>query len=165
MKIAIIGPRPVPYCYGGAEKLYDTMVENINKYSRHQCRLITIESKEDNFWNLIETYKKFFDQDLTEYDLVISTKYPTWMVKCKIHYTFLQHMLRGLYDTYELTGLPEKLDSEIKEINDILDIVRGGDLSRTRFTEVQDLLLKHKPLILESGLDSFPGPFIREIIQ
>ena len=32
--------------------------------------------------------------------MVISTKYPAWAVKHRCHIVYLQHTLRGLYDTY-----------------------------------------------------------------
>lgn len=163
--IAIIGPNPVPFVYGGAEKLYSMMKHSINKYSEHKCDLITIDSIENNFWNLIETYNNFFNKDFSKYGIVISTKYPSWMIKCNKHINFMQHTLRGLYDLYGLTGLPNKTITSNKNIKSILRIIRKNYFSRENFVKVYNLILKNKDEIVREKLDIFPGPFIKEIIH
>ena len=109
MKIAIIAPSPVPFTIGGAEKLWWGMQNFINTTTNHHCELIKISVKEDTFWNLIDSYYKFFNLDVSHFDLVITTKYPAWMVTHKNHIVYLQHHLRGLFDTYHFCGKPEDI--------------------------------------------------------
>ena len=126
MKIAIVGPSPVPYVYGGAEGLLWKLTESINNYTVHQAELIKLPIKELSFWDLIDSYYQFYKLDLSHFDMVISTKYPTWMVKHKNHVVYLQHHLRGLFDTYHFCSesiiVPNNL--RIGLINDILDIIQ-----------------------------------------
>jgi len=81
MKIGLIAPSPIPFTVGGAEKFYWGLQEYINKNTAHQCELIKIPVKEDNFWNLIESYYKFYSLDVSYFDAVITSKYPAWMIK------------------------------------------------------------------------------------
>ena len=111
MKIAIIAPSPVPFGVGGAEKLWWGMQEYINKNTSNQCELIKIPTKENSFWDLIYSYHKFYTLDLTHFDMVISTKYPAWMIQHPNHHIYLQHCLRGLYDTYHFSALPLNFSS------------------------------------------------------
>jgi hypothetical protein len=74
MKIAIVAPSPVPFTIGGAELLFSGMQDAINNYTSHQCELIKLTTKEDNFWNLVESYYKFYQLDLSHFDMVISDK-------------------------------------------------------------------------------------------
>jgi len=162
MKIAIVAPSPIPFTMGGAEKLWLGLVNYINKYTRHQCELIKIPIREDNFWNLIEAYYKFYKLDLSHFDLVISTKYPAWMVHHPNHYCYLQHCLRGLYDTYHLTGLPTEVETKDKKIKEILKLMQEDSLNLDDFFEV---LFSLKDLKIDPPIFSFPGPFIRKIIH
>jgi hypothetical protein len=106
MKIALIAPCPVPFIIGGAELLYRGMQEAIKKYSSHDCELIEIPTKESSFWEVIESYYIFYKMDLSSFDMVISTKYPSWMVQHHNHVLYMVHHLRGLYDTYHFFNKP-----------------------------------------------------------
>lgn len=126
MKIAIVAPSPVPFTIGGAELLFSGMQDAINSYTSHQCELIKLTTKENTFWDLIESYYKFYQLDLSHFDMVISTKYPSWMIRHHNHIVYMLHPLRGLYDTYKLcTGnleMPEEFKNGlVKEILDITD--------------------------------------------
>ena len=99
MKIAVVGPSPVPFTIGGAENLMRGLCDAINQRTSHQAELIKLPSKEFDFWSLIENYYAFYKLDLTHFDLVISTKYPSWMVQHKNSICYMVHTLRGLYDT------------------------------------------------------------------
>ena len=120
MKIAIVAPSPIPYSSGGAEKLWQGMFNYINRYTNHQCELIKIPIKEDNFYNLIDAYYKFYRLDLSHFYMVISGKYPAWMVKHPNHYLYMLHPLRGLYDLYDFKRFKdEKAPDFLKEITSI----------------------------------------------
>ena len=110
MKIAIVAPSPVPFTVGGAENLFWGLQSYINEHTPHQCELIKVASPESNLEQLIDSYAKFSELELDHFDCVISTKYPAWMVRHRNHVCYMLHRLRGLYDTYHFTGLPEEVD-------------------------------------------------------
>ncbi|MCM5704927.1 glycosyltransferase family 4 protein [Larsenimonas salina] len=100
MKIALVAPSAVPFTVGGAEKLWWGLLQSVNQFSGHQMELIKIPSPERTFVELMDSYQRFSELDLSHFDRVISTKYPAWMVQHPDHHLYLQHTLRGLYDTY-----------------------------------------------------------------
>ncbi len=163
MKIVIIAPSPIPFGIGGAEKLWWGMQEYINKNTTNQCELIKIPIKEDSFWNLVESYYKFYTLDLSHFDMIISTKYPAWMVEHSNHHIYLQHCLRGLYDTYHFTALPLTYSSKHPKVNKIIELLNSKD---TSITQLFDSLFELKlDKTVPSSTYQFPAPFIRKIIH
>jgi glycosyltransferase involved in cell wall biosynthesis len=163
MKIAIVAPSPVPFGIGGAEKLWWGLLEFINKHTSHQCELIKIPTKETSFGELIDSYHAFYKLDLSYFDMVITTKYPAWMIQHSNHHIYMQHCLRGLYDTYHFTGLPLKCTSEHPAINDLLQLLKYENM---RVEDVFDALyqLKTDKSVPKEAF-SFPGPFIRQVLH
>jgi glycosyltransferase involved in cell wall biosynthesis/SAM-dependent methyltransferase len=100
MKIAIVAPSPIPFVFGGAERLWLGLWRFIQDHTPHQADLIKIPVADRTLHGLIAGYRAFADLDLSSYDAVLSTKYPAWAVKHPNHIVYLQHRLRGLYDTY-----------------------------------------------------------------
>ncbi len=165
MKIAIVAPNPVPYCYGGAEALLDGLIGYLKENTSHSVELIKLDSLESDFWNLVYNYKQFAELDLSRFDLVLSTKYPAWMVNHPNHICYLLHTLRGLYDTYSFADLPEKVEEYSEELNGVFDLIRSEQYSRNNFFRVLELLEINRELIESLELSVFPGPFIRELIH
>jgi len=163
MKIAIIAPSPVPFGVGGAEKLWWGMQEYINKNTTNQCELIKIPTKENSFWDLIDSYYKFYKLDLSHFDMVISTKYPAWMIQHENHHIYLQHCLRGLYDTYHFTGKPLKVASKHQKVKEIVTLLE--DESTTLDTVFQVLFKLREDTTVPKETYDFPGAFIRKIIH
>lgn len=163
MKIAIIAPSPIPFGVGGAEKLWWGMQEYINKNTTHQCELIKIPTKENNFWNLIESYYKFYTLDVSHFDMVISTKYPAWMVQHQNHHIYLQHCLRGLYDTYHFSGLPEHFSSSHPKVAAITELLQSDT---TDIRQIFNALFELKAdKTVPNNTYAFPGAFIRSIVH
>ena len=100
MKIAIVAPSHVPFIVGGAEKLWLGLFTAFNRFTQHPCELFKIPADEFSFWGLVDSYKYFYQLDLSEFDMVISSKYPAWMCQHPNHLVYLMHTLRGLYDLY-----------------------------------------------------------------
>lgn len=100
MKIAIVAPCAVPYAVGGAEKLWWGLASHLNEHTAHQVELIKLPSPEADLVSLISSYEAFSRLDLGGFDLVISGKYPAWMVSHPRHVCYMLHRLRGLYDAY-----------------------------------------------------------------
>jgi glycosyltransferase involved in cell wall biosynthesis len=169
MKIAIVAPSPVPFTIGGAEYLYSGMQNAINNFSNHQCELIKIPVNEGTFWGIIDSYFKFYTLDLECFDLVISTKYPSWMISHPNHILYMVHHLRGLFDTYHFFNKPERTPDFLitDEVIKIVAILRKKDSSHSDvdlfFLHMNNL--KKEELKYPGELFEFPGPFIFEIVH
>lgn len=162
MKIAIIGPSPVPFTVGGVENLLWGLNNWINENTPHSSELIKLPSKEHSFWELIDSYWAFSKLDLNHFDMVISTKYPSWMIKHENHICYMIHCLRGLYDTYHLTGLNTEVPRKHKKVNEILDVINKKSAS---IDEVFNLIYQLKEFDIPDEYYAFPGPFIRKVIH
>ena len=66
----------------------------------HQAELIKVPAPEATLGQVIRSYLRFWRLDLRHFDLVITLKYPGWMVRCSRQVCYMCHRLRGLYDTY-----------------------------------------------------------------
>lgn len=166
MKIAILGPSPVPFTIGGVENLLWKLCETINQKTIHQAELIKLPSREDNFWNIIENYYNFYKLNLNYFDLVITTKYPAWMIRHSNHICYMCHRLRGLYDTYHFTKLSIDVKYSCKPIDNILEYMKNNN-HPNNLDEFFNLLfkLKKEQNKVDDSYFNFPGPFIRKIVH
>ena len=163
MKIAIIAPSPVPFTIGGAENLMWGLCENINQLTNHQAELIKLPSKEHSFWDLIENYYNFYKLDLTHFDMVISLKYPSWMVQHPNSICYMMHTLRGLYDMYDQSL---EVKGGFKAIDKILDYMQKNP-NPPQLDSFFGLLfeLKEKQSGIPRDFFTFPGPLIHKIVH
>jgi glycosyltransferase involved in cell wall biosynthesis len=169
MKIAIVGPSPVPYAYGGAEGFMWKLTESINDTGPHQAELIKQPSKESSFWDLVRSYQNFYNLDLSHFDMVISTKYPSWMVRHDNHHVYMIHHLRGLFDTYHLFDLPRRVPENLRVglVDEILGVIESKDRSYGAVEKVFEKLMELEEVSgrYDKNTFNFPGPFIREIVH
>ena len=163
MKIAIVAPSPIPFTVGGAEKLWWGLKNYINQKTSHQCELIKVPVKEDSFWSLIDSYYKLYSLDLSHFDMIISGKYPSWMVQGSNHHIYMLHCLRGLYDTYPFLNLLTKFDSAQPLVRKVLDFIKSDNPDLDTFFNLI-FELKNDKTIKKNVFD-FPGPFIRRIVH
>jgi glycosyltransferase involved in cell wall biosynthesis len=157
MDVAIVAPCPVPYVIGGAENLWRGLQDFLNEETEHQAEIIKLPSREHSFWELVDTYRRFSELDLTGFDLVVSTKYPAWMVGHERHVAYVQHRLRGLYDTYHFTGLPERADGP----PDLLAFMAENAGRREALPEFFERMGSLRGKVD----DAFPGPLIRDVVR
>ena len=165
MKIAIVSPSPVPFTIGGAENLAWGLCEAINKYTGHQAELIKLPSKEFEFWDLVENYYQFYKLDLRHFDLVITTKYPAWMIHHDNCMVYMLHTLRGLYDMYPEEALGLDVSPSCPAVDALLSYME----SHRNYCDLDVFfdklfLLKSDPSVPKSCF-AFPGPFIRRIVH
>lgn len=161
MKICVLAPSPRPFILGGAEKFFLGLVRAINRYTSHEAELLKIPVYEKNLIGLIDAYESFSNLDLSYFDMVITTKYPAWMVSHKNHHVYLQHKCRGLYDLYPFDE-NEPLPSHpwLDRIYSIMSEEPSRKLLNTFFSELRPLLHKLPP-----GLVNLPSPFARRVIR
>lgn len=166
MKIGIVAPSPVPFCIGGAENVYWGLLNQINQHTPHQAELIKLPTPETGFRDLVAGYRRFFTLDLDHFDRVISAKYPAWMVSHPYHVCYMLHRLRGLYDTYRFTGLPEICRARHDQVGDCLSFMYATPSS---FSSAQALLDRLETLMDDPSVpaDTFvlPGPFARQVVH
>ena len=165
MKIAIVAPSPVPFSVGGAEKLWWGLLREINANTPHQAELIKLPTRELSFWDLLDSYEAFSQLDLTYFDLVISTKYPAWMVSHPRHICYMQHRLRGLYDCYHFNKLPDRLETthpDLLAVQRLLDSRPSRRALPEVFGRLRDLRNRED---IPSAAFQFPGSFIKQVIE
>ncbi|MBD5553078.1 MAG: glycosyltransferase family 4 protein [Desulfovibrio sp.] len=164
--IAILAPSPVPFQTGGSERFWLGLRSALDAFGGVNAELIKLPVKEHSFADIIDAYHKFSQLDLSHFDMLISTKYPAWIAPHPNHVCYMQHTLRGLYDTYHFTGLPDKLGQVPDGLADLMALVRSQKPGRDdlpRFFELVTAAFARKSL--PSSLFAFPGPLIREIVH
>lgn len=169
MKIALVAPSGVPFVVGGAEKSWIGLLNYVNQHTPHAMDLIKLPSPERNFWEVVSSYRKFAALDLSHFDLVISTKYPSWMVSHHNHIVYMLHTLRGLYDTYP-AHLPTTLKNPPECLRELWELLQGPKLARSSLPDIFGLLdqFKNDQRISDEArekLTVFPGPLARAVVQ
>lgn len=166
MSIALVAPSSVPFVIGGAENLWWSLLRHINENTPHRAELIKLPSPESDFRSLVESYATFARLDLSHFDQVISTKYPAWMIRHPNHVVYLQHRLRGLYDTYHFCGLPDELPADapqqLRALWDWMAMIRG------RREQLDTLLAALRAVGQVEGFSpwlTLPSPFVRQAVH
>lgn len=166
MHIAIVAPSPVPFAIGGAEQLWGGLLDHLNQDTPHQAELIKLPSPERTFAEVVTSYQRFAALDLSHFDLIISGKYPAWMVSHPRHLCYLLHPLRGLYDAYHWAGQPETCVMAHPAIAELQAFMAGQAGVRAALPELFARLhaLQATPDVPAAAF-RFPGPLIREVVH
>jgi glycosyltransferase involved in cell wall biosynthesis len=166
LKIAIVAASPVPFVIGGAENLWTGWLAALNQQPGVEAELIKLPSPERNFAEIVASYRRFAELDLLHFDRVISTKYPAWMVSHPDHHVFLQHKLRGLYDTWPLglsTALPPGQPPVVARLQQVLASARG---QRQALGDIFGALAEVQAAAdLPPGLLALPGALLRQVVH
>jgi glycosyltransferase involved in cell wall biosynthesis len=165
MDIAIVAPSPVPLAIGGAENLWWGLLEHLNRRTSHHADLVKLPTPERNFWEIVDSYRRWSELDVSGYDLIISGKYPAWMVSHPRHVCYLLHPLRGLYDTYP-PGWPERCQSDHPEVAALVALLERSDPDRDLLGECfgrLDAIRARDDVPAE--LLALPGPLIRQVVH
>ena len=170
MRIAIAAPSPIPFVMGGAERLWLGLQQHLNAVAGHDCELIKVPVREGNLLELVRAYRSFAELDLSHYDRVISTKYPAWAVSHPRHSVYMQHTLRGLYDTYHFSGQPESVGADLGAYGPIRDdlLALAGEAPKGNDGLIEVLNELEVALVsgtLDAELVRFPGPVSRDVVH
>jgi len=84
---------------GGAERFYQGLHEALQLIG-FEVKIVAIISDEMSFEAIEESYLRFYDLDLTEFDGIISTKAPSYVVSHPNHVCYLVHTMRVFYDMF-----------------------------------------------------------------
>ncbi|MCB1920877.1 MAG: glycosyltransferase [Candidatus Competibacteraceae bacterium] len=167
MNIAIIAPSPAPFAIGGAEKLFWGLLDYLNQRTSHRAELIKLPCREGDFAEVLASYQAFSQLDLNHFDLIISTKYPSWMVQHEQHVCYMLHPLRGLYDTYPegwLLAVPGPHDGELGRLLAVLERYPGERAALTEVFERAERLIEQRDQYPPELL-AFPGPLARTVVH
>lgn len=166
MKIALIAPSPVPFVIGGAENLWTGWIAALNEQPGVEADLIKLPSPERDFWEIVDSYRQWARLDLRHFDRVISTKYPAWMVAHPDHHVFLQHKLRGLYDTWPAQH-STTVACDSAPVRALMDVLQRAGTERAALDELFATLdaVRDVALELPPGLFSLPGALIRAVVH
>lgn len=166
LDVAIVAPCAIPYTIGGAENLVRWLQDHFTERTEHQCEVFKIPSREYGFWSVIEAYERFAAFDLTGFDVVVSMKYPAWMVSHRRHVLYLLHPLRNLYDLYP-DHLALRVETPPRPAAELLALMEQNPGRREVLDEVFDRLdeMHRHERTLPSRLFEFPGPFLRTVVR
>lgn len=164
MRVAIVAPSPIPYGPGGAEAVWSGLYLHLTTHTAHDVELIKLPVRETTLPEVMAGYEAFAALDLSHFDVVLSGKYPAWMVEHPRHVVYLLHPLRGLYDSYGLFGRPFVESSTDPMVQALLAEADGLDRRRlpTLFAtwhETLDALGPDHPTM------TFPGPLARALVH
>jgi glycosyltransferase involved in cell wall biosynthesis len=169
VNVVIVAPCHVPLVIGGAEKLWWGLLQHLNRQTPHHADIIKLPGPERDFWEVVDSYRRFSELDLRHYDAIISGKYPAWMSDHPRHICYMLHPLRGLYDTYP-PGIPPRSEATHPDVRTLVTLVRSGEHSREALKECFDRVQRlrsprrfRRPVPAE--VFAFPGPLIREIVH
>jgi len=100
MRVGVVTARMASGERGGAEAFYDGLVDAL-RAAGHDAAEVPVHVDETTFDSVLESYARCYALDLRDYDLVVSTKAPTFMVSHPNHVSYLVHTLRVFYDMFE----------------------------------------------------------------
>jgi len=98
--VAFLAVEPKSGERGGAEAFHDGFCAALRNQGWAVDK-IKIESDESTFEGILETYLRCYDLDVSQYDLVISSKAPSYAVRHPRHLCYLQHTIRVFYDMFD----------------------------------------------------------------
>lgn len=100
MKVAVVTAAMRSGERGGAEALYAGLIGALRAAGHDACPL-EVPIDESNFEAVLASYVRCYDVDASAFDVVISTKAPTYMVRHPRHVSYLLHTIRVFYDRFD----------------------------------------------------------------
>jgi len=100
MKIALVIVQSQTGEQGGAEKFFQGLHQAFEN-AGYDTKTIAIVSDESSFESIKVSYEKFKKLDLSDFDLVISTKAPSYAIEHPNHIIYLVHTMRVFYDMFD----------------------------------------------------------------
>lgn len=108
LKVAIITTRTTDGATGGAERFYDALAAAFRSFG-HSVRVVPVLCDEPDFDTIKRNYLSCWDLELSDFDIVVSTKAPTWLVRHPHHVCYLVHTIRVFYDMFD-DAFPDAAD-------------------------------------------------------
>jgi glycosyltransferase involved in cell wall biosynthesis len=99
LRVAILTAGPTTGTQGGAERFYGGLLFGFRELGC-AAELIVVSADEPDFAHIVGNYVTARELDLSNYDLVISTKVPTYAVRHPSHVLYLVHTVRVFDDMF-----------------------------------------------------------------
>jgi glycosyltransferase involved in cell wall biosynthesis len=152
-RIAVLATASASGEVGGAERFYVGLRDSLCAFGV-DAQIVSVVSDESNFDNILASYLRFYDLDLSEFDGVISTKAPGFAVRHDNHVCYLQHTMRVFYDMFdvEFANCDATLRAQRKRIVELDTAALQNPRVRHRFVighEVKDRLRMYNGLDAE----------------
>lgn len=154
LRVGVLAPLPVSGIEGGNERQWRSLTTALNEEG-YDAELVGIVSPEGNLAEVLDSYAMWHELDVSRFDVVISGKYPAFVVQHPCHVRHLSHPLRGLYEHYPAdlpTALPHEFSAGLAACGD--DIA-----SVLQWAQRQASSRAGDPVM------AFPGPFARAVVQ
>ncbi|MFM7068492.1 MAG: glycosyltransferase family 4 protein, partial [Actinomycetes bacterium] len=166
--IAVVAPSPVPLRRGGAERLWDGLVEALLA-AGVETDLIKMPVREYTLPDLVDAYEQFALLDVSHAEAVLTGKYPAWMVDHPHHVVWMLHPLRGLYDSYQPAAFEHLRLPDDPDLIAARDLMAAGPRTSDPF-EVMDRVRSAADRLgtaasSPEGPLALPGPFSRAVVQ
>ena len=99
-RVAVVAAGSVTGEMGGAERFYAGLRDALAEQGC-DVDLISVPTDESTFDSILSNYARCRELDVSKYDLVISTKAPTYAIRHARHVVYLVHTVRVFYDMFE----------------------------------------------------------------
>jgi glycosyltransferase involved in cell wall biosynthesis len=100
-RVAVLATRAASGEKGGAERFYVGLCDAMTAAGA-DAHIRWEVSDESNFEEIKKSYLRCYDCNLTDYDGVISTKAPSYLVRHRNHICYLLHTMRVFYDMFDV---------------------------------------------------------------
>jgi glycosyltransferase involved in cell wall biosynthesis len=98
--VAFLAVEPESGERGGAEAFHDGFCNALRDHGWNVDK-IRVAIDESTFDGILAAYLRCYDLDVSQYDLVISSKAPSYAVRHPRHICYLLHTIRVFYDMFE----------------------------------------------------------------
>ena len=178
MRVAVVTPTMKSGEKGGAEALYQGLVQSLRRTTGGTVDQVEVTIDESTFDAILRSYLTCYELDLRAYDLVISTKAPTFMVRHPNHVSYLLHTIRVFYDMFEREygggtseqraqrALIHTLDKQGLHPNRVQGHFTNGFTTYRRLQEIDPFWQRvnfravHHPPLLDGYKEPRPGEYI-----
>jgi glycosyltransferase involved in cell wall biosynthesis len=133
MRVALVSPAiSNPARLYGAEKYFVGLYEALRRCA--DVDWLQVPVSEATWEDVLRSYVQCYDMDVSPYELVISTKNPTFMVQHPNHVCWLVHQIRVFYDRFddEYGQLDPNSLQEQKRRRELIHTLDNAAFSRIR---------------------------------
>jgi glycosyltransferase involved in cell wall biosynthesis/GT2 family glycosyltransferase len=150
LKVAVVCCTQASGEIGGAERLYHGLLKALLE-AGCDARIVSVPGDESTFEHIIDNYDYCRELDLSGFDLVISTKTPTFAINHPRHVLWLVHTARVFYDMFEenFPGAGRELKEQRALIQKMdTELINGIPVRFTIGSEVSQRMMQY------NGVDS-----------
>lgn len=100
VRVVVVASGPPNGSVGGAEQHFQGLLEGLRAIGC-TAELLYIPANETSFQNILDNHARCAALDLSDFDVVISTKAPTYAIRHPAHVMYLIHTVRAFDDMFD----------------------------------------------------------------